>query len=179
MRIARLLTEDGPVTGEYVDGVVHADDGQYVVGRDGRAPAVCTDCAVLRRPEPRRCHDRWFDRPRSRTSSSSLRRALAHEQNIPYPPFTDELTYAGELAAVIVDGSRFVPADVSDAINGSRLSDGDPLHQHPRIERKAFDGSGRCAVHRDCVAQRFRYVHRHQRRAPAVCQHQRDAVRAS
>jgi hypothetical protein len=36
MRLARILTPDGPVAGEYEDGLVHADDGTYEVGADGR-----------------------------------------------------------------------------------------------------------------------------------------------
>jgi 2-keto-4-pentenoate hydratase/2-oxohepta-3-ene-1,7-dioic acid hydratase in catechol pathway len=69
---------------------------------------------------------------------------LAHEQPIPYPEFTDELTYAGELAAVVDRRCRNLdPDEVSDAIRGyTVMNDVDALDQQGRTARKAFDASG-------------------------------------
>jgi 2-keto-4-pentenoate hydratase/2-oxohepta-3-ene-1,7-dioic acid hydratase in catechol pathway len=67
----------------------------------------------------------------------------AHEQPIPYPPFTEELTYAGELAAVIDERCRnLAESEVQDAVRGyTILNDVDALDQQGRTARKAFDGS--------------------------------------
>ena len=46
MRLARLLTPEGPVSGEYEDGVVYGDDGTYEVGRDGRLLPPCEPSAL-------------------------------------------------------------------------------------------------------------------------------------
>jgi 2-keto-4-pentenoate hydratase/2-oxohepta-3-ene-1,7-dioic acid hydratase in catechol pathway len=69
---------------------------------------------------------------------------LAHGEPIPYPTFTDELTYAGELAAVVGERCRNLdPEEVSDALRGyTILNDVDALDQQGRTARKAFDGSG-------------------------------------
>ncbi len=147
MRTARLLTEDGPLTGEYVDGVVHADDGQYVVGRDGRLLPPCEPTALycVGRNYAATNDQMDYDRPEEPDffikPPTSL---LAHEQDISYPPFTDELTYAGELAAVIGERCHDIdPADVPDAVAGyTILNDVDALDQQGRTARKAFDGSG-------------------------------------
>lgn len=63
---------------------------------------------------------------------------------IRYPTFTDELTYAGELAAVIDERCRGLsPDEVSDAVRGyTIMNDLDALDQESRTARKAFDCSG-------------------------------------
>ena len=147
MRTARLLTEDGPVTGEYADGVINADDGQYVVGRDGRLlpPSEPTALYCVGRNYAATNDQMDYDRPEEPDFFIKPPTALlAHEQDILYPPFTDELTYAGELAAVIGERCHDLdPADVPDAVRGyTILNDVDALDQQGRTARKAFDGSG-------------------------------------
>jgi 2-keto-4-pentenoate hydratase/2-oxohepta-3-ene-1,7-dioic acid hydratase in catechol pathway len=67
----------------------------------------------------------------------------AHQASISYPAFTDELTYAGELAAVIDERCRDLSTDeVPDAVRGyTIMNDVDALDQESRTARKAFDGS--------------------------------------
>jgi len=69
---------------------------------------------------------------------------LAHGEPIRYPEWTDELTYAGELVAVIDERCRDVePADVPEIVRGyTIMNDMDALDQQGRTARKAFDGSG-------------------------------------
>jgi 2-keto-4-pentenoate hydratase/2-oxohepta-3-ene-1,7-dioic acid hydratase in catechol pathway len=78
----------------------------------------------------------WFIKPAT---------SLHHPgQPIEYPDWTDELTYAGELAAVI-DGrctDLETEAEIRDAVRGwTILDDLDALDQQGRTARKAFDGS--------------------------------------
>lgn len=147
MRRARLLTPDGPVEGRYEDGVVYAADGAYAVGRDGRLlpPAdpsalYCVgrnyaetlDQMAYERPE----EPDWFIKP-----PTSL---AAHGEAVRYPDWTDELTYAGELVAVIDERCRdLTPAEVPEVVRGyTIMNDLDALDQVGRTARKAFDGSG-------------------------------------
>ncbi len=147
MRIARLATPDGPVAGRYEDGVVHTDDGEYVVGVDGPllppsdpAALYCVGrnyAATLEQMEYERPEEPdFFIKP-----PTSL---LGHEQPIPYPSFTDELTYAGELAAVIdVRCRNIAPSAVPEIVRGyTIMNDMDALDQAGRSARKAFDNSG-------------------------------------
>jgi 2-keto-4-pentenoate hydratase/2-oxohepta-3-ene-1,7-dioic acid hydratase in catechol pathway len=66
------------------------------------------------------------------------------ETPIPYPSFTEELTYAGELAAVIDTECKNVEeSEVDDVVRGyTILNDLDCLDQERRTARKAFDSSG-------------------------------------
>ncbi|MXV61974.1 fumarylacetoacetase [Natronorubrum sp. JWXQ-INN-674] len=147
MKLARIMTDDGPVTGRYEDGVVHAEDGVYEVGDDeaflppcdpsalycvGRNYAETLDQMAYERPE----EPDFFIKP-----PASL---LGHRDPIPDPEFTDELTYAGELAAVIDEPCRNLSeAEAADAIRGyTIMNDVDALDQQGRTARKAFDGSG-------------------------------------
>ncbi|AGN00464.1 2-keto-4-pentenoate hydratase [Salinarchaeum sp. Harcht-Bsk1] len=146
MRIARLLTPEGPVTGEYDDGVVQTEDGFYEVGRDGRLLPPCEPSALycVGRNYATTLDQMDYERPEEPDffikPATSL---LAHGQPIPYPSFTDELTYAGELAAVIDERCRNVAEDeVADVVRGyTILNDVDALDQQGRTARKAFDGS--------------------------------------
>ncbi|MEM4781764.1 MAG: fumarylacetoacetate hydrolase family protein, partial [Halalkalicoccus sp.] len=103
MRLARAMTADGPREGEYRDGVLHAEDGEYEIDREellapcrpsalycvGRNYAETLDQMDYERPgEP----DFFIKPPVS---------VIAHRDPIAYPSFTEEFTYAGELAAVI------------------------------------------------------------------------------
>jgi 2-keto-4-pentenoate hydratase/2-oxohepta-3-ene-1,7-dioic acid hydratase in catechol pathway len=63
---------------------------------------------------------------------------------IEYPDWTDELTYAGELAAVIDERCTDFAgeAEIREAVRGwTILNDLDALDQAGRTARKAFDGS--------------------------------------
>ncbi|GAB3683638.1 fumarylacetoacetate hydrolase family protein [Salinarchaeum chitinilyticum] len=146
MRIARLLTTNGPVAGEYVDGVVHAEDGRYEVGRDGRLLPPCEPSALycVGRNYAATLDQMDYERPDEPDFFIKPPAALlAHEQPIPYPSFTDELTYAGELAAVIGERCRNVDeTEVASVVRGyTIMNDVDALDQQGRTARKAFDGS--------------------------------------
>ncbi|WP_128477711.1 fumarylacetoacetate hydrolase family protein [Halorussus pelagicus] len=147
MRLARLLTPEGPVSGQYEDGTIHADDGTYEVGRDGRLlpPADPTALYCVGRNYAETLDQMEYERPEEPDffikPPTSL---LAHDQPIPYPEFTDELTYAGELAAIVGERCRNVaPEEVPEVVRGyTIMNDVDALDQQGRTARKAFDGSG-------------------------------------
>ncbi len=146
MKLARAETPDGVVTGEYDEGTLHTETGSYEVGAaDLLAPCepgtfYCVgrnfaekidqmDYDVPDRPD-------WFIKP-----SVSL-----HHPGDPvvYPEWTEELTYAGELAAVIDKQCTDLGGEeeVKDALRGwTILNDLDALDQERRTARKAFDGS--------------------------------------
>ncbi|AFK19979.1 FAA hydrolase family protein [Haloferax mediterranei ATCC 33500] len=147
MRLARIRTDDGVLAGEYDDGVVAVGTDQYEVGVDAELLAPCGPSALY-------CVGRnyaatvdqmeyeipdqpdWFIKPPvSVLDPGSL---------IEYPAWTEELTYAGELAAVIdCECSNVDEADVPDVVRGyTILNDLDALDQPGRTARKAFDGSG-------------------------------------
>lgn len=146
MRIARLLTPDGPVTGRYEDGTVDADDGTYEVGTDGRLLVPCEPTALycVGRNYAETLEQMAYERPDEPSffikPPASL---LAHGQVIPYPSFTEEFTYAGELVAVIDRRCRNL--DTEDALSAVRgytiMNDLDALDQQNLPGRKAFDCS--------------------------------------
>lgn len=147
MRLARLRSADGPVSGEYVDGVVHADDGRYEVGRDGALLPPCEPSTVycIGRNYAGTNERMGYDRPDEPSFFLKPPASLVgHERPLPYPAFTDELTYAGELAAVIDERCRNLSADeVAEAVRGyTVMNDLDALDQESRTARKAFDRSG-------------------------------------
>jgi 2-keto-4-pentenoate hydratase/2-oxohepta-3-ene-1,7-dioic acid hydratase in catechol pathway len=146
MRVARARTDDGVVTGRYRDGSLVTDDGEYAVDPGdllppceptalycvGRNYAATLEQMAYERPE----EPDFFIKP-----PASL---LGHDDPIAYPPFTEELTYAGELAAVVDVECRDVdPDDVDDVVRGyTVMNDVDALDQQGRTARKAFRGSG-------------------------------------
>jgi 2-keto-4-pentenoate hydratase/2-oxohepta-3-ene-1,7-dioic acid hydratase in catechol pathway len=147
MRLARIRTDAGLVQGRYIDGRIIADDGEYVVGRDGPLAAPCTPSAMycVGRNYAETLEQMDYDRPSEpdffiKPPTS----VLGHEQPIRHPAWTDELTYAGELAAVIGRRCRDVsPSAVPDVVRGfTVMNDVDALDQQGRTARKAFDGSG-------------------------------------
>ncbi|MBP1921977.1 2-keto-4-pentenoate hydratase/2-oxohepta-3-ene-1,7-dioic acid hydratase in catechol pathway [Halorubrum alkaliphilum] len=146
MRLARLLTSSGPISGRYEDGVITTDEGRYEVGRDGRLLPPCKPSALycVGRNYAETLDQMAYERPEEPDffikPPASL---LAHGQPIRYPDWTEELTYAGELVAVIDERCRELdPADVSDVVRGyTVLNDVDALDQQGRTARKAFDGS--------------------------------------
>jgi len=146
MRLARARTDDGVVTGEYRDGRLVTDDDAYEIDEEellppceptalycvGRNYAATLEQMEYERPE----EPDFFIKP-----PASL---LGHGDPIAYPPFTAELTYAGELAAVVDVECRDVdPDEVSDVVRGyTVMNDADALDQQGRTARKAFRGSG-------------------------------------
>ncbi|WEL30393.1 fumarylacetoacetate hydrolase family protein [Haloferax volcanii] len=147
MRLARIRTDGGVVSGRYDDGVVTADGEEYEVGVDAELLAPCEPTALY-------CVGRnyaatvdqmdydipdqpdWFIKPPVSV--------LDPGADIEYPDWTDELTYAGELAAVIDrECSDVAEEDVDEVVRGyTILNDLDALDQPGRTARKAFDGSG-------------------------------------
>ncbi|QFU81388.1 fumarylacetoacetate hydrolase family protein [Natronorubrum aibiense] len=147
MKLARIATDDGPVSGRYEDGVVHGDDGVYEVGVDGSLLPPCEPSALycVGRNYAATLDQMEYERPNEPDffikPPASL---LGHREPIPYPEFTEELTYAGELAAVIDEPCNNLTEDeVSDVVRGyTIMNDVDALDQQGRTARKAFDGSG-------------------------------------
>ena len=146
MRLVRAETPDGIVAGEYTDGVVSTADETYA--RDEIALlAPCTPSALycVGRNFTAKIEQMDYERP-DHPDFFIKPPVSVHppETTIPYPRFTDELTYAGELAAVIDERcTRVDPADVPDIVRGyTILNDLDALDQERRTARKAFDGSG-------------------------------------
>ncbi|WP_266081070.1 fumarylacetoacetate hydrolase family protein [Haladaptatus caseinilyticus] len=146
MRIARLLTSNGPVAGSYKDGTLYADDGVYEVGVDGRLLPPCEPSALycVGRNYATTLEQMEYEQPEEPDffikPTASL---IAHDQPIPYPTWTDELTYAGELVAVIDERCRnLTPDEAPDVVRGyTIMNDVDALDQVGRTARKAFDGS--------------------------------------
>ncbi|MXR20857.1 fumarylacetoacetate hydrolase family protein [Halobacterium bonnevillei] len=147
MRLARLRTDQGVVEGEYRDGAVVTDDAEYVVGEDGTLAPPCDPSAVycVGRNYAATIDQMDYERPdQPDFFIKPPVSVVGHETPVPYPSFTDELTYAGELAAVVDERCHRVPeADVPDVLRGfTVLNDLDALDQPGRSARKAFDGSG-------------------------------------
>jgi len=148
MKLARIRTDDGTLTGTYEDGVVTAEGTAYEVGADAELLAPCEpstfycvgrnfaekidqmDYEVPDLPD-------WFIKPAV---------SLHHpETPIVHPEWTDELTYAGELAAVVDERCTDLAGEkaVREVLRGwTILNDLDALDQERRTARKAFDGSG-------------------------------------
>jgi 2-keto-4-pentenoate hydratase/2-oxohepta-3-ene-1,7-dioic acid hydratase in catechol pathway len=148
MKLARLQTPDGTVEGEYDDGTVTTPEGNsYEVGADGSLLAPCEpgtlycvgrnfvatlDQMDYDRPE----QPDWFIKPAVSVHPP--------EQPVVYPSWTDDLTYAGELAAVVGETAHDLSGEraVREALRGwTILNDLDALDQPGRTARKAFDGS--------------------------------------
>ena len=146
MRRARLLTASGPVEGRYDDGQLHTDHGIYRVGRDGRLLPPCTPSALycVGRNYATTLEQMDYERPDAPDffikPPASL---IAHEQPILYPSWTEQLTYAGELVAVIDRRCWDVsPEQAPEVVRGyTIMNDVDALDQPGRTARKAFAGS--------------------------------------
>ena len=146
MMRARIRVPAGVLEGEYDDGTVRTDEGVYepeeyellapcepavfyCVGRNFGEKVEQMDYEIPEEPD-------FFIKP-----PVSLH---PPETPIPYPSFSSELTYAGELAAVVGTECKNVAEDeVDDVIRGyTILNDLDCLDQERRTARKAFDASG-------------------------------------
>jgi 2-keto-4-pentenoate hydratase/2-oxohepta-3-ene-1,7-dioic acid hydratase in catechol pathway len=146
MRFARVDTPSGPVSGEYRDGAVVTEDDEYEAAVEdllapcspsalycvGRNYAATLDQMDYERPEE---PDFFIKPPASVVGPGDV---------VPYPAFSSEVTYAGELAAVVGERCRDVaPEDVPDVLLGyTIMNDVDALDQQSRTARKAFDASG-------------------------------------
>jgi 2-keto-4-pentenoate hydratase/2-oxohepta-3-ene-1,7-dioic acid hydratase in catechol pathway len=143
---ARIQTDAGVLEGEYDDGTVHSAAGTfepdeyellapcepsafYCVGWNFSDKVEQTDREMPEEPD-------FFIKP-----PVSLHDPV---KPIQYPSFTSELSYAGELAAVIeTECTNLTADDVDDVVRGyTILNDLDCLDQQGRTARKAFDGSG-------------------------------------
>ena len=147
MRLARIETGDGIVAGEYDDGVVRSDGEAYVVGEDGRLAPPCDPSAVycIGRNYAENLERKGYERPEQPTFFiKPPASVIPHEAPIPYPTFSEEVTYAGELVAVIDERCHdLTPEEAEDVVRGfTIMNDVDALDQPGLTSRKAFDGSG-------------------------------------
>lgn len=147
MRIARIRTSDGIISGRYKDGVITTDAGKFTVGRDGDLIHPCSPSSVycVGRNFAETLDQMDYERPDEPDFFIKPPAAvIGPNQPIRYPDWTNELTYAGELVAVVGERCREVePTVVPDVIQGYTLmNDVDALDQQGRTARKAFDTSG-------------------------------------
>ena len=146
MRLARAETPDGVVSGEYRDGRIETDDGDYAVGEDDLlAPCAPSALYCVGRNYADTLDQMDYERPDSPDFFIKPPvSVIATGEPIPYPAFSEEVTYAGELAAVIGERCKRVSrADVPEVVRGyTIMNDVDALDQPGRTARKAFDGSG-------------------------------------
>lgn len=146
MRLARVRTPDGIVTGSYEDGVVTDGDDTYAVGGDAEllAPTEPSACYCVGRNYAGTIEQYGYDRPSQPSFFIKPPTAVCGPgAPIPYPSFSGDVTYAGELAAVIGTTCHDIaPEEVDMAVLGyTILNDIDALDQPGLTERKAFDGS--------------------------------------
>jgi 2-keto-4-pentenoate hydratase/2-oxohepta-3-ene-1,7-dioic acid hydratase in catechol pathway len=147
MKLARIRTADGVSTGEYVDGGVTTEDGTRYEPEEYDLLAPCEPSALY-------CVGRNFAETLDQMDYDAPDEpdffikppvsVLDPGASIRYPSFTEEFTYAGELAAVIGERCHDIAeSEVDDALLGyTILNDLDALDQQGRTARKAFDGSG-------------------------------------
>jgi 2-keto-4-pentenoate hydratase/2-oxohepta-3-ene-1,7-dioic acid hydratase in catechol pathway len=147
MKLARVRTDDGVVTGEYADGTVITDEGRSYAADEDDLLAPCEPSAMY-------CVGRNFAATLDQMDYDAPEEpdffikppvsVLAPGAPIEYPEWTEELTYAGELAAVIGERCHDIrQEEVDDVLLGyTVLNDLDALDQQGRTARKAFDGSG-------------------------------------
>ena len=147
MRRARLRTPGGVVSGRYGDGVVTAQDAEYIVGRDGKLTYPCSPSALycVGRNFAETLDQMEYEQPDEPDFFIKPPASLVgQDDSIWYPDWTNELTYAGELVAVIGEECHdIVASDVPDVVEGyTIMNDVDALDQQGRTARKAFDTSG-------------------------------------
>ena len=146
MRLARIETPAGVLEGEYDDGTVHTDEGSYGPGEyDLLAPCEPSAFYCVGRNFGEKVDQMDYEIPEEPDFFIKPPASLhPPETLIPYPSFSSELTYAGELAAVIGRKCTSVSeSEVDDVVRGyTILNDLDCLDQERRTARKAFDASG-------------------------------------
>ncbi|WP_254535649.1 fumarylacetoacetate hydrolase family protein [Halomarina litorea] len=147
MKLARIETDDGVQTGEYVDGGVTTDDGErYEQGEyDLLAPCEPSALFCVGRNFGAKVEQMGYDVPDEPDFFIKPPvSVISHGAPIEYPEWTDELTYAGELAVVVGEECHELDeSEVDDALLGyTIMNDLDALDQEGRTARKAFDGSG-------------------------------------
>lgn len=147
MRIARYDTPDGPVTGEYADGQFIPPDADPIPAapEDLLAPCEPTALYCVGRNYTDTIELMGYDAPE--TPDFFIKppvSVIGPGDPIPYPGFSTDVTYAGELAAVIgTRCERLSPDEVPEHVQGyTILNDVDALDQQSVTTRKAFTGSG-------------------------------------
>jgi 2-keto-4-pentenoate hydratase/2-oxohepta-3-ene-1,7-dioic acid hydratase in catechol pathway len=145
MRLARANVDGEVVEGEYTGDDEEGEiDGRRVEYDDLLAPCEPSALYCVGRNYAEKIDQMEYEVPdvpdffiKPPTS------VAAPGDDIVYPDWTDELTYAGELAAVIGEECHDVPEDdVPDVLRGyTIMNDMDALDQERRTARKAFDGS--------------------------------------
>ena len=145
MGVARIDTPEGVLEGEYDDGTVRTDCGSYRPDEYELLPP-CEPAAFycVGRNYGETVEQMEYEIPEE--PDFFIKSAVSlhpPETPIPYPTFSSELTYAGELAAVVGTECKNVDeADVDDVVRGyTILNDLDCLDQQGRTARKAFDAS--------------------------------------
>jgi 2-keto-4-pentenoate hydratase/2-oxohepta-3-ene-1,7-dioic acid hydratase in catechol pathway len=147
MKQARIETPEGVLEGEYDDdGTVHTDEGTYEpVEYDLLAPCEPSVFYCVGRNFGEKVDQMDYEVPEIPDFFIKPPVSLHDpETPIPYPSFSSELTYAGELAAVIdTECKNVAESEVDDVVRGyTILNDLDCLDQERRTARKAFDSSG-------------------------------------
>jgi len=147
MKLARAETPDGVVSGEFENGTITTDGTTYELGEQADLLAPCEPgtfyCVGRNFAETLEQMD--YERPDRPDWFIKPAVSLCHPGDpIVYPAWTDELTYAGELAAVVDERCTGLAEEdeIDDALWGwTILNDLDALDQSGRTARKAFDGS--------------------------------------
>jgi 2-keto-4-pentenoate hydratase/2-oxohepta-3-ene-1,7-dioic acid hydratase in catechol pathway len=148
MKVARVAVDGETLEGEYDDGIVTTDVGTFdTTTEEADLLAPCEPSAMycVGRNYGEKVDQMGYDVPEEPDFFIKPPVSLhAPETPIQYPSFTEELTYAGELAAVVGRTCHEItPAEVDDYVRGyTILNDLDCLDQERRTARKAFDGSG-------------------------------------
>ena len=146
MKIARTQTPDGIVTGTYENGSLRSQQGVYEIGPDANLLAPVSPSTLYCVGRNYMSTNDLMDYEHPTEPDFFIKPCVAAhppESPIPYPTFSNEVTYAGELAAVVGEKCRNVsPDDVEEMLRGyTIMNDVDALDQDGRTARKAFDGS--------------------------------------
>ncbi len=146
MQLARAQTVDGIVTGTHEHGVLTTETDEYTIDSD-------RDLLAPVRPKTMYCVGRNYaatldqmDYERPAEPDFFIKPSVSvHPPASPitYPTFSEKVTYAGELAAVVGTQCKNVERDDFDGIlqGYTIMNDLDALDQPGRTARKAFDGS--------------------------------------
>jgi 2-keto-4-pentenoate hydratase/2-oxohepta-3-ene-1,7-dioic acid hydratase in catechol pathway len=147
MRLVRARTPDGVITGTYENGTLETETDVYDINLadDLLAPVRPTTMYCVGRNYAATLDQMDYERP-AEPDFFIKPSVSTHppETSIPYPTFSEEVTYAGELAAVVDEHCENVDEDdVDDVLRGyTIMNDVDALDQPGRTARKAFNGSG-------------------------------------